>query len=145
MNILKIKTPKRKLGDLGEKLARRYLRRNGYRIKEKNFVADGHEIDVIAEDKDTLVFVEVKTRTLGHENPNEPRPASSVDAQKQRGIIKAANFYIAYNPISKKKRFDVIEVYVNENNSKYNLAEIKHLKNTFNINTAFNYAERYKK
>ena len=145
MNILKIKTPKRELGSLGEKMARRYLRRNGYRIKKKNFVADGHEIDIIAEDKEVLSFVEVKTRTIGHESPNEPRPASSVDPEKQRGIIKAARFYSAYNPTRKKKRFDIIEVYVNQINERYILAEIKHLKNTFNLNTAYNSAQRNKK
>ena len=145
MNILKIKTPKMELGALGEKMARRYLRRNRYRIREKNFVADGHEIDIIAEDKDALVFVEVKTRTIGLKNPNEPRPASSVDAEKQRGIIKAARLYSAYNPVSKKKRFDIIEVYVSNDNGRYTLTEIKHLKNTFNLNTAYLYAERKKK
>lgn len=145
MKILNIKTPKRELGTLGEKMAKRYLRRNRHKIREMNFVADGHEIDIIAEDKNTLVFVEVKTRTLGRENPNEPRPASSVDGQKQRGIIKAARFYSAYNPTNKKKRFDIIEVYVNQNNARYSLAEIKHLKNTFNLNTAYSYAERNKK
>ena len=145
MNILKIKTPEMELGALGEKMARRYLKRNHYRIREKNFVADGHEIDIIAEEKDAIAFVEVKTRTVGHENPNEPRPASSVDAEKQRGIINAARFYSAYNPISKKKRFDIIEVYVNKDNGKYTLAEIKHLKNTFNLNTAYTHAERKKK
>ena len=145
MKILKIKTPKRELGTLGEKMAKRYLKRNGYKIREMNFVADEHEIDIIAEEKDILAFVEVKTRTIGQENPNEPRPASSVDGQKQRGIIKAARFYAAYNPIDKKKRFDIIEVYVNQNNGKYTLAEIKHLKNTFNINTAYNYTERNRK
>ena len=145
MNILKIKTPKRQLGSYGERMARRYLRRHGYRILKKNFVADSHEIDIIAKSRDTVAFIEVKTRTVGHENPNEPRPASSVDAQKQRGIIKAARFYSAYNPVEKKKRFDIIEVYVNSNNSKYTLAEIKHLKNTFNLNTAYSYAERNRK
>ena len=138
MEILKIKTSKRLLGDFGEKMARRYLRRHGYRIVKKNFVADNHEIDIIATNKNTLIFVEVKTRTLGYENPNEPRPASSVDDKKQRGIIKAARFYSAYNPTKKKKRFDIIEVYVKQNNGKFSLAEIKHLKNTFNLNTAYN-------
>lgn len=145
MNILKIKTKKRLLGDFGERAARRYLRRSGYRIIKKNFVADGHEIDIIAEDKPTQIFVEVKTRTIGKEHPNEPRPASSVDAEKQRSIIKAAQFYTAYNPINKKKRFDVIEVYVNQNNNKYSVAEIKHLKGAFNLNTAFSPSERNKK
>ena len=142
MEILKIKTSKKLLGNFGEKMARRYLRRHGYRIKAKNFVADSHEIDIIAEDKEALVFVEVKTRSAGYTNPNEPRPASSVDAKKQRGIISAARFYAAYNPCSKKKRFDIIEVYVNQNNGKYSLAEIKHLKNTFNLNTAYTRTER---
>ena len=145
MNILKIKTKKRLLGDFGERAAARYLRRSGYRIIKKNFVADGHEIDIIAEDKPTQIFVEVKTRTIGKEHPNEPRPASSVGAEKQRSIIKAAQFYTAYNPINKKKRFDVIEVYVNQNNDKYSVAEIKHLKGAFNLNTAFSPSERNKK
>ena len=145
MHILKIRTEKRQLGSYGEKMARRYLRRHGYRILRKNFVADSHEIDIIASNKDTLAFVEVKTRTLGHENLNEPRPASSVDAKKQRGIIMAARFYSAYNPTNKRKRFDIIEVYVNSKNGKYSLAEIKHLVNTFNLNTAYAPAERTKK
>ena len=137
MEILKINTPKKRLGNYGEKQARRYLKKNGYRILKKNFVADSHEIDIIAATRDTIVFVEVKTRTIGSEHPNEPRPASSVNAEKQRGIISAAKVYCAFNHENKKKRFDVIEVYANSNNGKYSLAEIKHLKNTFNINTAF--------
>ena len=145
MEILKLKTKKALLGRYGEKMARRYLRRHGYRIVKKNFVADSHEIDIIAENKDTLAFVEVKTRTVGIENPNEPRPASSVDAKKQRGIIKAARFYAAYNPTGKRKRFDIIEVYVNQNSKRYSLAEIKHLIGTFNLNTAYVPNERTRK
>ena len=137
MKILQIKTKKRILGNWGEKMAIRFLRKSGYRIIKKNFVSDSHEIDIIAEDKEYVIFVEVKTRTLGAEHPNEPRPASSVDAKKQRAIISAARFYTAYNPSKKKKRFDIIEAYTNSNNGKYSLAEIKHLKNTFNLNTAF--------
>ena len=145
MDILNIRTEKRLLGDYGERAARRFLRRSGYRIVKKNFVADTHEIDIIAKDRETLIFVEVKTRTRGNENPNEPRPASAVDAKKQRGIIKAASFYTAYNPSRLRKRFDIIEVYVNSENGKYSVAEIKHLKNTFNLNTAFNPTERNRK
>ena len=137
MKILNIKTPKTLLGKYGEKMARRYLRKHGYKIIKKNFVAESNEIDIIAENREALAFVEVKTRTIGHENPNEPRPASSVNQKKQRGIIKAATFYTAYNPTPKKKRFDIVEVYVNRKNGKYSLAEIKHLINTFNLNTAY--------
>ena len=89
--------------------------------------------------------ISIKTRTVGFENPNEPRPASSVDAKKQRGIIKAARFYAAYNPTKKRKRFDIIEVYVNQNSKRYSLAEIKHLIGTFNLNTAYAPNERTRK
>ena len=137
MKILSIKTRRRLIGNIGERAAARFLKKKGFRRIIKNYVAKGHEIDIIAENRETLAFVEVKTRTIGHENPNEPRPASSVDQKKQRGIIKAATFYTAYNPTPKKKRFDIVEVYVNQKNGKYSLAEIKHLINTFNLNTAY--------
>ena len=62
MEILKIKTKKALLGRYGEKMARRYLRRHGYRIIKKNFVADSHEIDIIAADdlEKQVTFYEVK-------------------------------------------------------------------------------------
>ena len=142
MEILKIDTEKRRLGTFGEKRAVRYLRWHGYRILKRNFVADNFEIDIIARRNKTTAFIEVKTRTVGTENPNEPRPASSVNARKQRAIIKVARMYSAYYPSKTKKRFDIIEVYVNQNNGKYKTAEIKHLENTFNLNTAYEQAER---
>ena len=145
MKILEIKTVKRLLGNFGERAACRYLKRNGYRIVKRNFVADSHEIDIIASNKDTLVFVEVKTRTIGKESPNEPRPASSVTPEKQRAIISAAKMYAAFNPTNKKKRFDVIEVYIKDNLKRKRVAEIKHLVNTFNVNTAFPKRKEYSK
>lgn len=137
MKILELKTVRRLLGSFGERAACRYLRRGGYRIEKRNFVGDDHEIDIIASNKDTLVFAEVKTRTLGKENPNEPRPASSVTPKKQRAIIGAAKIYAAFYPTKKKKRFDIIEVYVKPNSKRKRVAEIKHLQNAFNANTAF--------
>ena len=139
MKILELKTIKRLLGNYGERVACRYLKRNGYRIEKRNFVGDSHEIDIIASDKETMLFVEVKTRTLGKENPNEPRPASSVTPEKQRAIISTAKMYAAFNPTRKKKRFDIIEVYVKEKSKRNRVAEIKHLQNAFNANTAFSY------
>ena len=145
MKILEIKTVKKLLGNYGERVACRYLRRKGYRVEKRNLVADSHEIDIIASTKDTLAFVEVKTRTIGKENPNEPRPASSVTPEKQRAIISAAKMYAAFNPTSKKKRFDVIEIYVKDNSKRKHVAEIKHLINTFNVNTAFSHRKDYSK
>ena len=54
------------LGRRGERIAERYLRRKGYRILERNFRGAGAEIDLVAMDGETLVFVEVKTRRTAH-------------------------------------------------------------------------------
>lgn len=134
MKILEILTPKRKIGNRGERLAAGYLKKNGYKIKAKNYVANGNEIDIIAESKTTLAFVEVKTRTLGHENPKEPRPASSVTQEKQRKIISAVKFYLAKNPPNRHVSLDIVEVYLDSDGRKN---KIIHMQNAFNINTAY--------
>ena len=86
MNILKILTVKREIGNIGELAAVKFLRKNGYKILERNYVAAGYEIDIIAENRDYTVFTEVKTRTLGAQSPKEARPASSVTPEKQRKL-----------------------------------------------------------
>lgn len=53
---------KKQFGKRGEDLAANFLRKNGYRILERNFLIRGGEVDIIAQDKDVLVFVEVKAR-----------------------------------------------------------------------------------
>ncbi len=137
MKILQVDTEKRRLGTFGEKAAARFLKKNGYRIKHKNYCPQGHEIDIVAENKEYIIFVEVKTRTIGRENQREPRPSSSVTPEKQRSVISAAKHYLAFHPNDKKKRMDVIEVYANSINGKYTVAEIKHLTSAFNLNTAY--------
>ena len=131
MNILKILTKKRTLGNRGEEEVCRYLKRNGYKIHKRSFVAEDAEIDIVAECADATVFVEVKTRTREHLAPHEARPAASVTPEKQRKIIKAAKFF-PRNP-DKAMRFDVIEVIYSEGQRK---PEINHLISTFNYNTA---------
>lgn len=138
MNILKIGTKKRELGDFGEREAEKLLRKKGFKIRERNFAAVGHEIDIIAENKEYLVFTEVKTRSADKTNSKEPRPASAVGPDKQRGIISTAKFYSAANGKGKKKRFDVIEVFVTEDSrGKRKVLDIKHLENAFNCDTAY--------
>ena len=94
MKILEILTEKREIGNIGERAAARLLKRTGYKVLARNYVSVGHEIDIIATDKFHTVFVEVKTRTLGRENPKELRPASSVTAEKQKKILTTAKYYI---------------------------------------------------
>ena len=78
MNILKIFTEKRKIGNLGERAAARHLFKNGYRIIKKNYTAVGAEIDIIARKRNILVFIEVKARNIKHLGSFEARPASAV-------------------------------------------------------------------
>jgi putative endonuclease len=95
-------------GLLGEKLARRFLRRNGYKILYRNFKGrSGGEIDVVCRDRDTLVFVEVKTRT----REDFGRPIEAVDRQKQKRISRGALAWLRMldNP-EILFRFDVVEV-----------------------------------
>ncbi len=142
MKILKVNTLRRKIGDLGERLAARYLRRHGYKILEKNFVADGYEIDIIAKSGNTVAFIEVKTRTLGSENPMEPRPASAVTKEKQQKIIKVASAYRRHYSSDCRARFDIIEVYLEKTKTGRKAKEIKHLVGAFDLDTAYAYSKR---
>jgi putative endonuclease len=97
-------------GTLGEKLARRFLRKNGYKIIYRNFRGNsGGEIDIVARDKDTLVFVEVKTRSTEEFG----RPLSAIDQQKRNRIARGGLAWLRMldNP-DVLFRFDVVEVLV---------------------------------
>lgn len=130
------RTEKRRLGDIGEDAACKYLRKHGYKILERNYYVSHHEIDVIAYKGGVIAFVEVKTRS-SEGNPNEPRPASSVGREKQQSIISAARKYAAYHGKDSKKRFDIIEVYAEHKSGEYLIKEIKHLEGAFDLNTAY--------
>ena len=133
MKILELLTERRKIGNVGERAAKKFLKKAGYRILKTNYVAVGYEIDIIASDGEHTVFCEVKTRTLGHENSKEPRPASSVTPEKQRKIITAAKFYNGSNFSGRRMRFDIIEVFVDEDKT---VKKINHLPAAFNLDTA---------
>ena len=137
MNILKIKTEKRTLGNFGEDAAAKFLRRAGYKILERNYVSDEGEIDIICCDKKVMAFVEVKTRTVGKESPLEMRPASAVTKEKQRKLAKAAAFYGAYFGRGYQLRLDIIEVMVDGSGKKPEVSEIKHLIGAFDRSDAF--------
>ena len=100
-------------GAHGEKLARRFLRRNGYKILYRNFKGrSGGEIDIVCRDNDTLVFVEVKTRT----REDFGRPVAAVDRQKQKRISRGGLAWLRMldNP-DILFRFDVVEVVITDN------------------------------
>ena len=145
MNILKILTPKRIIGNMGEKEAVKLLRKKGYRILKQNYTALGAEIDVIARKDDVTVFVEVKTRNIKHLGYREARPASSVTPEKQRKIIKVANYYSSHNRTDTRLRFDVVEVYTEDTDKGLKIKELKHLENAFDINSAFDAKYQFKR
>ena len=134
MKILEVLTKARLTGNKGEAAAAKYLRRHGYKILKRNYVADNNEIDIIARNRTTLVFVEVKSRTVGTSD-FLPRPAAAVDQKKQQAILKAAGIFIALNYEYRglRQRFDVIEVYLENGKAK----TVKHLINTFDRDTAY--------
>lgn len=136
MKILELLTPKRITGNYGERQAANYLRRHGYRIKKRNYVAAGAEIDLIAKDKNTTVFVEVKTRREGHENPREARPASAVTPEKQRKIIAVARAYMRREHEETRMRFDIVEVILFDRSTP-KVKEIRHLISAFSSDTAY--------
>lgn len=136
MNILKVLTEKREIGNTGEKLAAKFLRKKGYRIREKNYVSPFGEIDIIAEKDGTLVFVEVKTRTIGKESAKESRPSAAVTPEKQKKIISSAKFYKGSIYEQYKLRLDIIEVYLPSDKKDKKSIKIMHFENAFNYNTA---------
>ena len=95
------------IGDAGEEIACNYLKRQGYKILEKNFRIRGGEIDIVAQDRDYLVFVEVKTR-YSHEYG---LPVESMTPWKIRYLLKAAKFYLQrINWGDKPYRLDFVSV-----------------------------------
>lgn len=94
------------MGDRGENLAARFLRDLGYRIIVRNFRNEVGELDIIARDGNTLVFVEVKTRTL-----EEVTPELQVDDTKQKQLTRVAQAYMSrFGSPRPPARFDVIAV-----------------------------------
>jgi putative endonuclease len=94
------------LGINGENIAVEYLKQKGYKILNRNWRAGRLEIDIIAENKDFIVFVEVKTRSEDF----QVDPVTAITREKQRSLIFAADTYLKRNFINKECRFDVITV-----------------------------------
>ena len=110
------------LGKKGEDLAVEYLKNAGFKILFRNWVWGKNEIDIIAENKDFIVFAEVKTRS----DDFQMHPITAITRAKQKSIIWAADGYIGKYNIDKESRFDVITVI-----KKIEDYEIDHIENAF--------------
>lgn len=101
-----METPdKSQTGKWGEETARTFLEENKYEILETNWHCSHKEVDIIAKINNTIVFVEVKTRTSNFINP-----AEAVNLQKQKLLIAAANSYMRSKGFDANVRFDIISI-----------------------------------
>jgi putative endonuclease len=106
------------LGKRGEEVALRFLKENGYRILQTNYVCKLGEVDIIAREKDTLAFIEVKTRTSMTFGP----PQLAVNASKQMQLSKAALSFIKEKRLEEMKaRFDVVAILLGPEGDKIEL------------------------
>ncbi len=94
------------VGREGEALAANFLQQKGYEIVDRNWRYGPKEIDIVARDGDTMVFVEVKTRsTLAFELPQE-----AVTKKKMKNLVEATDAYMIQNNIDLEGRFDIVAV-----------------------------------
>ena len=109
----------RKFGGAGEDLACRYLEKNGYTILERNKRYSRFcELDIVAQHKSTVVFVEVKTRRTN----DYGTPLEAITQTKMQNILKGVQYYISENSV-KNYRVDVIGITLKPD------VKINHIKN----------------
>ncbi len=113
-----------KIGQEAEATAVSFLKKKGFKILYKNYRTPVGEIDIIAKEKDTIVFIEVKARTSTYYG----LPKEAVTAKKQQQIIKTALWYLKEKQLHNKSkiRFDVIAILLTNNKTK-----IEHIKEAF--------------
>ena len=113
------------LGNRGERLAARYLRRQGLRILERQYSTRSGEIDLIALDGDCLVFVEVKTRRSNQAGD----PVEAITIGKQKQLTRLALTYLKrHNRLEQRARFDVVAILWPTGSRK---PEVRHYRNAF--------------
>ena len=116
---------KQKFGEQGEPLAVWYLKQNGYKIIEQNYRNPLGEIDIIAQEKKTIVFVEVKSRR----SVRYGSPKWAVTPQKQRKISMVALYYLkTTRQTDARARFDVVAITSNRDEP-----QIEIVKNAFEL------------
>jgi putative endonuclease len=105
-----MKEASKALGSKGEDLAVQYLKKKGFKVIERNYHCSAGEIDLIAREKNTLVFVEIKTRS----SSDFGLPQDAVDRFKQRKMIETARYYLAEHHLTEDipARFDVVAIHL---------------------------------
>ena len=114
------------IGKLGEDIAANVLAQKGLKIRERNWRLGHLEMDIIAEDRQTIVFAEVKTRTTLF---GDKTPAAYVDEAKKRHIVAASNACAKHHRIEKAVRFDIIGILLHPETQE--VLELTHYENAF--------------
>lgn len=117
---------KKNTGKIGEDIAAKFLTRKGYRILERNWRIRSGEIDIVAKDKDTIVFVEVKSRSSTEYGTGE----EAITPHKKEKIINAAKACLQYKGEDQPCRFDVISILFEKNGK---VKEINHIEDAFTL------------
>jgi putative endonuclease len=121
------KTSTADTGQLGERIAAEYLADQEYEILVKNYRKSFGEVDIIAREREVLVFVEVKTRQASA----YCSPLEAVDVRKQRRLSRTAQEYLLSRRMEDfPARFDVIAIVLNQNNQP---ATIEHIRDAFDF------------
>lgn len=124
-----MKEDPRSIGRFSEDIAAGFLQKQGYRILERNISSRLGELDIVARDKDTLCFIEVKFRS----NLTRGLPEEAITNSKRHKICKSALVFLKKNNfLEEKARFDVVSI-----NS--GSGEIKLFKNAFDLETRYSY------
>jgi putative endonuclease len=113
------------LGELGERIAERWLARRGWRLVGRRFRNGHRDIDLIVEGPDTVVFVEVKARRAGDFGD----PVEAVDWRKQRELVRSARVWMdRFGAPGRAYRFDIVGVLVDGRS-----VRVRHVENAFEL------------
>lgn len=104
---------RKQLGNLGEKLAKDFLKKNGYRVRETNFKCREGEIDIVAEQGDCLVFVEVRTKSSSEFGTPEE---SITHFKKEKLIASALSYLSSHQGLPAQWRIDLVAIELDERN-----------------------------
>ena len=107
----------REIGKWGESIAANFLEQNSYKIIDRNFRCKQGEIDIVAKNKEYIIFIEVKTRSYIFFGSS----GEAVDKRKKKNIYYAAKYFLHINKLEECfVRFDIIEVFIKKNCFKIN-------------------------
>ena len=116
---------KQRLGELGERIAERWLRRRGWRVVQRRFRNGHRDIDLVIEREGLIAFVEVKART----GPHFGGPVAAVNWAKQRELSRSAQVWVdRHGRPDESYRFDVVGVLVQGETVK-----VRHIPNAFSL------------